>query len=154
MLNTVQRRKFMLLATIMLFGTACAGNVSDPGPGNRVQLTMAGETYQSGDTVTVIVKNVSSVTLTYPYGFSGTELQREQNGTWTTVLGPTRGGPLALGVLRPGWTVSNKYPLPGDMAAGVYRLALPSPIPQGSQASEPNVMTQSFSVNSVIFNQP
>ena len=152
-MRTVLRRPFALLATLMLAAFGCGGSLAtDPGPGKRVDVTVAKDAYISGDTVIAIVKNVSDVTLTYPYGFCKTALQRQLGGEWTTASPPSDGCPLALGLLGPGASVPQAYLLPSDVSPGLYRLTMPSPVPKDAQTPEPDLTTPPFSINSVTFN--
>ncbi|MEO6778859.1 MAG: hypothetical protein ABI194_05335 [Gemmatimonadaceae bacterium] len=142
--------KVVVLLTSLLVGVAgCSGSlVTDPG--KRVDVTLSKDAYVSGDTVVSTIRNVSDVTLTYPYGFCKTALQRQQQGgQWTTVSTPPGGCPFALGILGPGGSVPQRYVLAADVQPGVYRLTMPSPIPKGSTVPEPDVTTPPFSVNTV-----
>lgn len=150
MRNAMQQRASVLLAALTFLGTACAGtNVSDPGPGKRVQVTLDKEAYQSGDTVTAMIKNVSGVTVDYSNALCHKELQRLQGSEWSTVSPPPEGCTLEIRYLGPGQTVPFTYRLPSNVPGGVYRLAIPSPTPPNAQAPEPTVTTPPFSVNSV-----
>lgn len=149
MRNAMQQRASILLAALMLAGTACAGNVSDPGSGKRVQMTLARDAYRSGDTVTIMVKNVSGVTLDYAGSLCYRALQRYQSREWSTVPpAPNRCTTLEIANLGSGQTISLTYRLASDLPAGEYRLVIPSPTPLNAQTPEPDVTTQPFSVNS------
>jgi hypothetical protein len=142
--------KVIVLLTILLLGVAgCSGGlVTDPG--KRVDVTLPKDAYVAGDTVVATIRNVSDVTLTYPYGFCKTTLQRQQQGgQWTTVSAPPGGCPFAVGILEPGGTVPHRYVLAVDVKPGVYRLTMPSPVPKGTTVPEPDVTTPPFSVNAV-----
>lgn len=149
MRNAMRQRVSVLLAALTLAGTACAGTgLSDPGPGKRVQMTLARNAYRPGDTVTVMVKNVSAVTLDYAGSFCHQALQRYQSGEWSTVSPAPTVCTLEIAYLGPGQTVPLMYRLQVDVPAGEYRVAIPSPTPLNAQTPEPDVTTQPFSVNS------
>jgi hypothetical protein len=144
-----------LLSALALIGSACGGSqLTDPGPGNRVQAKVEQQIYFSGDTVIVEIKNVSNLTLVFPAGFCRTELQRFQigTGTWTTAVTPSDGCSLVLGILEPAMTTIMHYNLPNNINNGLYRLAMPMPIPRNA-AAEPELLSPTFEVNPVALNQ-
>lgn len=142
--------QFVLAAAVGMVTPSCSGGfVNAPDPNPNVQVTLQKQSYVSSDTVTVWVRNVSTATLTYPYGFCKTELQEERGTDWITVTTPSDGCPLALGLLGPGATVPNRYVLPPNLTPGRYRLSMPSPRADGSPP-QPPLPSPSFSVNSVI----
>jgi hypothetical protein len=145
-----------LFTSLTLIGSACGGSqLTDPGPGKRVQATIEQQIYYSGDMVIATITNVSSVTLTFPVGFCKTDLQRFQGatGTWITAATPSDGCPLALGILEPGKSTVLHYPLPSGTVTGLYRLAMPMPVPRNASAPEPELLTPQFEVNPVALNQ-
>ncbi len=153
-MRTLPESVAVVLATSLLAGAGCSGSFVTE-PGKRVDVTLAKDAYASGDTVIATIRNVSDVTLTYPYGFCKTALQRQQQGgQWTTVSVPPGGCPFALGILGPGESVPQRYVLAGAIQPGVYRLAMPSPVPKGTTAASPDVTTPPFSVNSVTLGGP
>ena len=154
MRNAAQQRLFLLLVTLTVAATACAGaNASDPGPGKRVQMTLAKDAYRSGDTVTATVRNISEVTLDYANAFCHRALQQYQGGKWSTVSPPPDACTLQIAILGPGQAVPLTYRLANVLQAGLYRLAIPSPTPLNAQMPEPDVTTPPFSVNSVTLSQ-
>ncbi|MDQ2890869.1 MAG: hypothetical protein M3R65_10030 [Gemmatimonadota bacterium] len=142
-----------MLAVLLLSGAACSGSLMTD-PATRVDVSIARNAYTSGDTVIAVVRNLGAVTLTYPYGFCKTALQREQGGIWSTVLLPPDGCPLALGILAPGASVPLQYVLPSNVPGGLYRLTMPAPVPKDAAAPEPDLATPPFTVNSVILGAP
>ncbi len=148
MRNATQQQAWVLLAILMLAGTACAGtNVSDPGAGNNVQVTLAKDAYLSGETVNLVLKNVSNASVEYAGSLCRRVLQRQQqNGAWSTVEGPSKICTLELRYLGVGKSVPLPYGLPQDLPTGLYRIQMPSPTPENAQPPEPDVTTQPFSV--------
>jgi hypothetical protein len=150
--HSIRSSIFGCLAACAVVASACAGNgVSDPGPGKRVQATLPKENYVSGEIV-VNVRNLSDLQLTYPYGFCKTELQRAQGPDWITVLVPD-GCALAIGYLKAGQTVPTEFRLPADLAAGVYRLIMPMPVPSGATSPDTPLASPAFTVNSTALSQ-
>ena len=130
---------------------ACAGSMTDPGPGKRVQLAIARQSYQPGDTVSITVTNVSDVQLTYPGDYCPKELQRSEGGTWTHVSLPdsAQGCPLSVGTLGPHAQQSVSVPLPSELTTDTYRIALPAPTVDitNPNLAEPPLLTPEFTVN-------
>lgn len=154
----MRRQIFMLLTTTTLLGTACAGNVSDPGPGKRVQATLTKDAYLPGEAVTYVLKNVSNISVEYAGSRCRSVLQGQQkDGSWSTVDGPAKLCTLELAYLGAGRSVPLGYRLPQNLPAGLYRVALPEPTienapgPANGQRPALNVTTPPFSVNSVAF---
>lgn len=140
----------LLLSLGPLIWTCCGGTfVSDPTPEKRVVVNLSKRGYISGDTVVLTVKNVSALTLTYPVGFCKTELQRQVGPTWITVPLGSNGCPLALRILGARQSVVHEYVLPSSLPTGLYRLAIPTPIPGNAKTTEPPLTTPAFTVNSV-----
>lgn len=155
MRNGMHRKAGAATALVVALLTACSGSfLSDPGPGKRIQMTLTRDTYQSGDTATVLVKNISLVTLDYVGSFCLRALQRYQSGEWSTVSPPPDGCTLQIGLLGPGQTVPLTFYLSSDVSTGLYRLTIPSPTPLRAQGPDSDVTSPSFSVNSVAFGQP
>lgn len=160
MRDAIQQRALLLLAVLTLAGTACAGNVSDPGPGKRVQVTLAKDTYLSGETVTFVLKNVSNVSVDYTGPLCRAVLQQQQqDGTWSTVNGPSKICTAQLGYVGAGQSVPLPYHLPQDLSNGLYRIAMPEPAPENAPAPavveppELTVTTPPFTVNSGVLSQ-
>ena len=140
-----------LLSVIALFASGCGNQLTDPGPGKRVQAKLEQQIYYSGDTVIVVVKNISSVPLVFPGGFCRTDLQRFEGatGTWITAITPPDGCVFVLGILDPGKSTIMQYPLPTSISSGLYRLAMPMPVPRDAHAPESDLLTPTFQVNPV-----
>src|SRR6478672_4584589 len=73
----------------------------DPGPGRRIAVSVAQDTYVSGESVNVTIANLSDVELTFPAGFCKTQLQRMDGTVWTTIPSSSAGCPVRLGFLDP-----------------------------------------------------
>jgi len=153
MSNAAERRVSFVLAVLTLTVSACAGsNLSDPGTSDpAVQVALARDVYQAGDTVVAMIRNVGGVTLEYSYAFCQSVLQRQhQGGDWSTVSPPPVGCALNLAFLRPNNSVPLTFRLPSNLPAGIYRPALPQPAALGENASTAlTVTTPAFSVNAV-----
>jgi hypothetical protein len=138
----------MLVAALgaMVLGVSGCGttNLIDPGPGKRIQTSIARESYVAGDQITIRVRNASALSLTYPLAFCKIELQRLEGTDWITVQSP-EGCALALANMAPYQTVSQEYQLSATLPAGTYRLTMASPQAQGSPP-EPRLVTASFQV--------
>ena len=134
----------LCLATLMYTATACSDSLTDPGPGRRVQVTIAKTEYYTGDTIHIDVKNLSDLSLTFPGGFCPAVLEESTGGGWTTISAP-HGCPLSLEYLGAHGRVSFEMPVPNGLQ-GYYRILLPAPIPANAAAEAP--LTAEFSVNS------
>lgn len=161
MRNVMQRQSLILLTMTTLLATACAGYVSDPGPGKRVQVTLTRDAYLSGETVTYVLRNVSNVVVEYAGSRCQSVLQQlQKDGTWTTVDGPARVCTLELAYLGAGQSVPLGYRLPQGLPNNLYRIALPEPTPENAPAPENaqrpalSVTSPPFRVNSLAPSQP
>jgi hypothetical protein len=96
--------------------------------------------------------------LFYPGGFCKTELQRKDGTSWVTVPARVRRCTPELGFLDPGQTVVHQFHLPEGVAAGVYRLTLPTPTPEKFAApnaelifaTDPQLVSPTFRIESPI----
>lgn len=142
----VKTHSFVLLslATLAFTTTACSGSLTDPGPGHRVQVTIAKTNYYTGDTIHVDVKNLSDLSLTFPGGFCPAVMQESTGSGWTTISAP-QGCPLSLELLNAHGRVPFEMPVPNGLQ-GYYRILLPAPIPANAAAEAP--LSVEFSVNS------
>jgi hypothetical protein len=120
----------------------------DPGPGKRVAALVVQDTYVSGEAVNVTISNLSDVTLYYPFGFCNTALQKRDGKSWMKIPDPSAGCPITQGFLEPGQTVVHQYRLPKGVAVGIYRLAIPMPVPEEVVSAEPELLTPTFKVAS------
>ena len=147
MRGTLGRANLGFLAAVTLLASACMSlRPYDPGPGKRVAASVPQDTYLSGEPINVTISNLSDVTLFYPDGFCKTGLQRRDGGLWRPVADPSVGCPIALGFLEPGQTVVHQFRIPKGMAVGIYRLAIPMPVPDEAAAPEPALLTPAFAV--------
>ena len=137
-----------ILTAIVLGGSGCSATaVTDPGPGKRVETSLARDVYLPGDLVSVSVRNTTGLTLSYPLAFCKIELERQENAEWVTVASP-EGCRLALAFMAPQRTVVQDYRLPAGLAAGTYRLTMASPTPERATTPEPRLTTPAFEVGS------
>jgi len=149
MRGTFGRANLGFIATVTLIATGCASlRPYDPGPGKRVAADVAQSAFAPGESVNVTIANLSEVPLYYPDGFCSTELQRRDGNTWVTVSDPSSGCPSERDFLDPGQTVVHGYRLPGSIADGTYRLAIPTPMPEEATRPEPELLTPAFRVAS------
>ncbi len=134
---------------------ACKGAMTDPGPGKRVELEITRSDYRSGDSVSIDVMNLSDIDLTYPGSFCPKTLQRLEAGGWAPVPAPDHGQgcPMSIGVLGARARQPTVFPLPIDLADGVYRILLPAPTAdiRNPNLAEPPLATREFTVNSHAF---
>jgi hypothetical protein len=134
-----------LFAAVIVAGSGCGTtNLIDPGPGKRVETSLARDSYVAGDQISIRVRNASALSLTYPLAFCKIELQRLENGDWITVQSP-EGCALALAYMAPYQTVSQVYQLSATLPSGTYRLTMASPQAENS-APEPRLVTSCFQV--------
>jgi hypothetical protein len=134
-----------LLAASLVGAAACGPTrLIDPGPGKRVETSLARDSYIAGDQITIRVRNASARSLTYPLGFCKIELQRLESGNWITVQSP-EGCALALAYMAPYQTVSQVYQLSATLSSGTYRLTMAPPLAENSEP-EPRLVTSSFKV--------
>jgi hypothetical protein len=91
---------------------------------------MTQASFLAGQTVTVSVKNLSDLTLSYPYHFCKTELQRQDSADWVTVFAP-EGCVFVIQYLGGRQVVVQDFSLPASLQPGTYRLSMPLPIAKG-----------------------
>jgi hypothetical protein len=148
--------KSLHVSALILFSALglmnCSGSVTDPGPGKRIKLEISKQIYQSGDTVSINVINLSDIQLTYPGDFCPKGLQRFGGGTWADVALPDsgQGCPFSIGVLAPRAQQTVSVPLPTDLTTDVYRIVLPAATVDitNPNLAEPSLLTPEFTVNS------
>lgn len=135
------------LMAVVVGTSACASlRPYDPGPGKRVAAFFPKESYRLGERVNVTIANLSDIALFYPNNFCKAKLQKMSGEAWKTVSEPKDGCPIALGFLDPGQTVVHSFQLPHDVGGGVFRFAMPMPVPDDSTAREPDFVTPVFKV--------
>ena len=143
-LGRVNLATYMVVTVIV---SACASlRPYDPGPGKRVAAFFPKDIYRLGEPVNITIANLSEVSLFYPNNFCQAKLQKMSGASWTTVSEPKGGCPIALGFLDPGQTVVHSFELPRTVGSGVYRFAMPMPVPDDSAAKEPEFVTPTFKV--------
>jgi hypothetical protein len=149
MSGTFGRANLGFFAAVTLIASGCASlRPYDPGPGKRVAADVAQSAFAPGESVNVTIANLSEVPLYYPDGFCSTELQRHDGKGWVTVSDPSTGCPSERDFLDPGQTVVHGYRLPSGIAEGIYRLAIPTPLPEEATRPEPDLLTPAFKVAS------
>jgi hypothetical protein len=149
MVGSSWRVNLGLFAAVTVIASGCASmRPYDPGPGNRVAAIVPQDTYLSGESVNVTISNLSEVTLYYPDGFCKTALQRRTGEDWMTIPNPSSGCPVTVGFLDPGQSVVHQYHVPKGLAAGIYRLTIPMPVPEEATAPEPELLSPTFRVAS------
>ena len=149
MRGTFGRANLGVIAVVSLIATGCASlRPYDPGPGKRVAADVAQSAFAPGESVNVTIANLSEVPLFYPDGFCNTELQRHDGNSWVTVSDPSAGCPANHDFLDPGQAVVHEYRLPNGIAEGLYRLAIPTPMPEEATAPDPQLLTPAFRVAS------
>ena len=127
--------------------TGCASmRPYDPGPGKRVAASVVQDSYTSGTPVNITIANLSDVMLFYPDGFCRTRLQKQDRGGWLTVSDPAKVCPAELGFLEPGQAVVHQFRLPEAITDGIYRVALPMPVPDEANGPELELVTPTFKV--------
>ena len=135
------------LMAVIVGVSACASlRPYDPGPGKRVAAFFPKDIYRLGEPVNVTIANLSEISLFYPNNFCKAKLQKMSGASWTTVSEPKDGCPIALGFLDPGQTVVHSFSLPQGVSGGMYRFAMPMPVPDDSAAAEPEFVTPTFRV--------
>src|SRR3982751_2747591 len=151
MQGTLGRTNLGLLLGITLIASACASmRPYDPGPGRRVAASVVQDSYPSGGRVNVTIANLSDVMLFYPDGFCRTRLQKKDRGGWLTVSDPSKVCPVELGYLEPGQAVVHQFRLPEQVTGGIYRFALPMPVPDEAAAPEAELITPVFKVERTV----
>jgi hypothetical protein len=118
----------------------------DPGPGNRATASVVHDSYESGAPVNITIANLSDMILYYPDNFCRTRLQKKDRGGWVTVSNPSKICPVELGFLEPGQAVVHQFRLPEEIGDGVYRVALPMPVPDEAVGPEPELITPVFKI--------
>jgi hypothetical protein len=140
--------RLVAAACALVLATGCkTTDLTDPGPGRRVEVTLAQQSYVAGQSVDIVIRNLSGLTLRYPYGFCTMDLEREENSGWVTVASPD-GCTFVLGFLGPRRSVQETYPLPTSISSGTYRLSMPMPWLASSTTAEPRLTTEPFQVTS------
>lgn len=89
------------------------------------ELTLAARAYAAGDTVSVMVKNVSGAPVMYVHSFCQRALERQHGPAWTVAIGPGTGCVLVAAYVGPGRSTPLLYRLPADLPPGVYRITIP-----------------------------
>jgi hypothetical protein len=136
---------------LTLIASGCASlRPYDPGPGRRAAASVLREKYVPGEPINVTVANLSEVMLFYPDRFCKTQLQKKEQGGWLTVADPSKGCPAELGFLDPGQVTVYQYHLPSGVAGGVYRLAMPMPLPDDATQPEGSLVTPTFTVDGAV----
>ena len=149
MRGTFGRANLGVIAAVTLIASGCASlRPYDPGPGKRVAADVVQSAFAPGEPVNVTISNLSEVPLFYPDSFCKTELQRRDGNAWVTVSDPAAGCAAAHDFLDPGQTVVHQYRLPAGIAEGLYRLAIPTPMPDEATRPEPELLTPAFRVAS------
>ena len=153
-MRLLRARVPLLFAALGLM--ACAGTMTDPGPGKRVELEISKSAYLSGDSVMISAINVSDLQLTYPGGFCPQRLQRDAAGAWSDVslADSAQGCPLFIATMAPRERQTVYVRLPVDLESDTYRIVLPAPMVDVSNPApgEPSLlMTQEFTVSSHAF---
>jgi hypothetical protein len=135
-----------IAGALLLLATGCSTNrLTDPGPGKRVEATLREATYVAGQSIDIRIKNLSDLTLQYPYAFCKIELERQENAGWVTVASPD-GCTYVLGYLGAGQIVAQAYRLPPVVPAGTYRLTMAMPWLAGETVEEPRLTSPSFQI--------
>ena len=149
MRGTFGRTNLGFLALFTLIASGCVTlQPYDPGPGRRVAVSVAQDTYVSGESVNLTIANLSDVELTFPGGFCKTQLQRMDGTVWTTIPSSSAGCPVRLGFLDPRQAVVHQFSVPRSVRVGTYRLAMPMPVPEGATVREPELLSPAFKVQS------
>ncbi|HET9986005.1 MAG TPA: hypothetical protein VFQ38_20565 [Longimicrobiales bacterium] len=143
----------LLFGSITALVLACGGSATDPGPGRRVSLALDRNNYSAGGDVSVMITNLTELSLAYPGDFCPVSLQRFDAGSWVTVSGPPSGCALFLGILLGKQSARLVYHLPAELRAGTYRLLLPAPWPERTQPTQADTpqATPEFTVDSKAF---
>jgi hypothetical protein len=147
MRGTLGRANLGLFAAITLAASGCISlRPYDPGPGKRVAASVVQDSYTSGAPVNITIANLSEVMLFYPDGFCKTRLQKKDRGGWLTISDPAKKCPEELGFLDPGQAVVHQFRLPAGVTNGIYRFALPMPVPDETAPAEAELITPAFKV--------
>jgi len=118
------RRSITLLALVALAALpACRSTPVNAGPRAAVELTAGRNAYRPGESATLGLRNYSTTTWGYN-GCANSIVERETAQGWATVSQPDRVCTMQLAILGPGQTQTVTVPLPADLAAGRYRIAL------------------------------
>ena len=135
------------LMAVTLIVSACASlRPYDPGPGRRVAAFFPKDIYRTGEPVNVTIANLSDISLFYPNNFCKAKLQKMSGSSWQTVSEPKAGCPTAEGFLDPGQAVVHSFQLPQHVGGGIFRIAMPMPIPDDSAAVQSEFVTPTFKV--------
>lgn len=146
MVRTLGRANLVFAAITLLVSGCLTFRPYDPGPGRRVAASVPEAVYLPGQPINVTIVNLSEVELIYPDGFCRTELQRKERGGWVTVSGPSTACPVEKGFLDPTQAVVHQFRLPKNVEGGLYRLAIPMPVPENPLAREADLITPSFAI--------
>jgi len=149
MRGMVARANLGVLAAVAVGMSACISlRPYDPGPGKRVAAFFPKETYRLGEPVNITIANLSDISLFYPNNFCKAKLQRQDGSSWTTVSESKASCPTAEGFLDPGQTVVHAFQLPQSVGGGVFRFAMPMPVPDDSAevVTESEFVTPAFKV--------
>jgi uncharacterized protein YceK len=147
MVRALGSMNLSLFMGITLTLSGCASmRPYDPGPGKRAAAALVEDTYTSGAPVNITIANLSGVYLFYPDGFCSTRLQKKDRGGWVTVSDPSKTCSVEAAFLEPGQAVVHQFRLPEGITDGVYRVALPMPIPDEATQPEPELITPIFKV--------
>ena len=148
--RTLGRASLGVFAAFTLIASGCASlRPYDPGPGRRAAAGVVRDSYLPGEPVNVTIANLSEVMLFYPDGFCKTELQRKERGGWLRVSDAAKTCSAEAGMLDPTQTVVHQFRLPSGLASGIYRFAMPMPLPDDATGPEGNLITPSFRVDGV-----
>ena len=139
------------IAAVTLATSGCMSlRPYDPGPGKRVAASVVQDSYPSGAPVNITIANLSEVMLFYPDGFCKTRLQKKDRGGWLTITDPAKKCPSELGFLDPGQAVVHQFRLPEGVTEGIYRFAIPMPVPDETAPAEAELITPVFRVESSV----
>ena len=144
--GTLGRANLALAAITLMVSGCLTFKPYDPGPGRRVAASVPEAVYLPGQPINITIVNLSEVELIYPDGFCKTELQRKDRGGWVTVSGPVAACPVEKGFLDPSQAVVHQFRLPRNVEGGLYRLAIPMPVPEDPNTREADLITPSFAI--------
>ena len=151
MRRTLGRANLGFFAAFTLIASGCASlRPYDPGPGRRAAAGVVRDSYLPGEPVNVTIANLSEVMLFYPDGFCKAELQKKERGGWLTVSPAGKSCSAEAGMLDPTQTVVHQFRLPTGLASGIYRFAMPMPLPDDATGPEGHLITPSFRVENAL----
>lgn len=141
--------------TLLAAAGCSASKLTVPGASDDVQVTLARNAYAAGDTVAANLRNLGRVSVEYAGSLCGMSLQRsEQGDTWSTIVPAPSVCTLELRYLGGGMTVPFGYRLPQNLASGMYRIAMPAPVPEKGQPTVSTTVSPPFSVSAIAPTQP